>query len=1214
MKSSIGKKIALGFALALIGLLVIGLFSSRELQDLESSANWVDHTFQVQKKLETLVGDLARAESAARGYTLDPESTLHADADQAAAEARRDVGELRNLTQDNPVQQDRLDRLEPLITKRLEVLQRMMDLPAGDTSGTERAGSVRDGEAYMAQVRQIIHDMQAEEDTLLVGRRAAVQRGEASTYFILVYGSVAAFVFVGLAGVFITWSITKPIRVLSLGAGKIGGGDYTHRVLVKSRDEVGQLAGHFNRMAEQVQERQLVLAEQDWLKSGLTRIAGLFQGQRDPALVCQTVLAELASLLNARHSALYVTAGNDEQIVLHLQGTYASDHAPEQIAPGQGLVGQCYLDQKRIQIDDIPAGYLRINSALGEASPKTVLVQPALFEGGVLAVLELALLHVPTPMQLNLLERVADSLGIVLNTISASQRTEELLVQAQNLSAELRTQQDELNRKNRELEGQTTRLRNSELLLQEQQEELKQTNEELEQTNEELQQTNEEIEEKASLLAVQKKEAEKTNLEIEQARHALQEKAEQIAQTSRYKSEFLANMSHELRTPLNSLLILSKILAENHDNNLTDKQVQYAGTIYSSGNDLLELINEVLDLSKIESGAVELEPDEVPFSEMSRFVEQTFRPVAENKKIDFQVDFDPGLPGSIQTDTRRLEQVLKNLLSNAFKFTEQGSVRIRVAPATSGWDRVNPILNRAAGVISFAITDTGIGIPPEKQELIFQAFQQADAGTSRKYGGTGLGLSISREISVLLGGSLQVSSKPGEGSTFTLFLPTVFSGESVRTPSASSRPTSLAPRSAPAAMETPRALLETDPEGIPDDRAKIKPGDLILLIIEDDPAFAGILSDFAREKGFKAVVARSVAQGVALAGQIQPSAITLDLHLPDNEGWIVLDRLKHDPKTRHIPIHIISADEERERGLRLGAVSYFQKPVTKEILDQALSQTIDFINRPLKNLLIVEDDATQRQALIDLIGNGDVHSTAVGSAAEAFAEMDSTRYDCLVLDLGLPDMGGLQFIREIHQRYGLNTPPVIVYTGRDLSRQEETELRLISDSIVIKNARSPERLLDETALFLHRVQNKLPEAKRRIIEQVQKNDSVLAGRKVLVVDDDVRNIFAITSALEASQMQVSYAESGQGGIDYLELHPEVEVVLMDVMMPDMDGFEAIRRIRAIDKFKKLPIISVTAKAMKGDREKCLEAGASDYITKPVDMAQLRSLLRVWLYQ
>jgi signal transduction histidine kinase/CheY-like chemotaxis protein len=1189
MNFSIGSKIALGFALALAVLVSIGVTSYNQLRQLTDDSNWVDHTFIVQRELQALQADVARSESSARGYELLNDPALQAKSDQASSRAKEDLAQLRSLTPDNPIQQARLDKLGPLIDQRLDLLRRLVT--PGETPAANRENVIRDGETYMDQVNQVISDMQAEENRLLEQRRNNETWMSSLAHATLAYGTILAFVLIGGAGLLITWSITRPLRVLAEGAARLGGGDYTHRVLVKSRDEVGDLSRHFNRMAEQVQERQNTLAEQDWLKTGLTRINTLFQGSRDPAEVCRTVLTELASLIGARNSALYVTSG-DTAPVLKLQATYASDRAPEQIAPGEGLVGQCYLDRQRILLNETPPDYFRINSALGDTPPRVLLLQPAIYDNQTRAILELALLQPPTVVHLNLVERVAESLGVVLNTIAANQRTEELLVQSQEMAVEL-------SERNRDL-------RNSELLLQEQQEELKQTNEEIEQTNEELQQTNEEIEEKASLLSTQKKEVEKTNREIEQARAELQQKAEQIAQTSRYKSEFLANMSHELRTPLNSLLILSKILAENHEGNLTEKQVQYAGTIQSSGHDLLELINEVLDLSRIESGAVELETAETRLSDIGQFVESTFRPVAETKQLEFSSELDPQLPATFITDQRRLEQILKNLLSNAFKFTEQGSVRLKVAPATDGWDRDNAVLNNTSAVMAFAISDTGIGIPEEKQKLIFEAFQQADAGTARKYGGTGLGLSISRELAALLGGSLKVESQVGAGSTFTLFLPTTFAGPQRRT-------VSLKPTSAPA-----RASTEIPPPIetalIEDDRDRLQAGDLILLVIEDDADFAGVLRDFAREKGFKAVVASTVSGGVALAHQLHPSAITLDLHLPDSDGWVALDRLKHDSATRHIPIHIISADEERERSLRLGAVSYLQKPVTKEVIEQALSQTIDFINRPLKNLLIVEDNPNERAALVALIGNGDVHSTSVGTAAETLALLETTRFDCIVIDLGLPDMNGLDLIRAIHEKYGPQAPPLIVYTGRELSRQEETELRLISDSIVIKNARSPERLLDETALFLHRVQTKLPEAKRRMIEQAHKSDSVLAGRKVLVVDDDVRNIFAITSALEASHMNVSYAESGQTGIDFIQMHPDVEVVLMDVMMPDMDGFEAIRRIRSIDRFRKLPIISVTAKAMKGDREKCMEAGASDYITKPVDMDQLRSLLRVWLYR
>jgi CheY-like chemotaxis protein len=565
----------------------------------------------------------------------------------------------------------------------------------------------------------------------------------------------------------------------------------------------------------------------------------------------------------------------------------------------------------------------------------------------------------------------------------------------------------------------------------------------------------------------------------------------------------------------------------------------------------------------------------------------------------------------MMTDPRRLQQILKNLLSNAFKFTDQGSVTLKVEPVT-GMKNAGAVLpDRSQHVATFAVIDSGVGIPADKHEMIFGAFQQADSGTSRKYGGTGLGLSISRELATLLGGTLELTESSPRGSTFTLTLPLDPVGPpSIPPPGATPEP-SPAP---PGGSETEASRPPREDEGIEDDRAGLQPGDMVLLIIEDDKAFGDILRDFAREKKFKTVLARNASQGVALARELRPSAITLDLQLPDNDGWVVLDRLKHDPKTRHIPIHVISVDPERERSLRLGAVSYLQKPVSRESLDAALNQTVSFLNRPLKNLLIVEDDSIQRQGLSDLIGNGDVHTTAVGSAREALAALDQTHFDCIVLDLGLPDTNGPDLIRAIHSKLGTAAPPIIIYTGKDLSRAEETELRMISDSIVIKSVRSPERLLDETALFLHRVQSRLPEPKQRMIEKVQKNDSLLVGRKVLIVDDDVRNIFALTSALESSGMSVKYAESGQAGIDLLAANPDIEIVLMDVMMPGMDGFETIRRIRGMDRFRKLPIISVTAKAMKDDREKCLKAGASDYITKPVDLDQLRSLLRVWLYR
>jgi CheY-like chemotaxis protein/signal transduction histidine kinase/CHASE3 domain sensor protein len=1185
MHLSIGTKIASGFAVALAALLGIGIITTVDLGQLTNDSAWVNHTIVVQQQLEALQGALPDAESSVRGYELSAAPEMK-DAFTAAAKRALDAfQELRTLTSDNPLQQQRLDQLGPLIDGRLQTLRELLNLPASTAlDDTRRQELFQQGVQSMTSIRQIISDMNGEEHRLLELRKDKANTMAQLTSGTIIFGTIAAFLLVAGAGLLLTRSITVPLRRLGDGASIIGGGDYAHRVKITSGDEVGQMARLFNRMAEQVQERQATLAEQDELKQNLATFSSLFQGQRDLTILGPSILSKLATLLNARHSVLYLVEHDSAGPFLKLQANYAFDQSRPIIRPGESLAGQCMLDQQRVVLSDVPKDYLRINSALGESQPTTVIVQPVVFENETKAVLELATIGQLKPTQLAFLDQLAANLGIVLNTVASVMRTEELL----------------------------SKTRHSERLLQEQQEELQQTNEEMEQTNEEMQQTNEEMEEKVNLLAEQKRQLERANLDIEVAREELEQRAQQISEGSRYKSEFLANMSHELRTPLNSLLILSKMLADNPEANLSAKQIKYAQTIYSSGNDLLELINEVLDLAKIESGSVVVEAQPVLLSDLRDFLEQNFRHVAEGKHLDFNLDFLSSLPPSITTDARRLQQILKNLLSNAFKFTERGVVQIKVGPAVEGWRESSSSLDRAASVIAFSITDTGVGIPAEKHTLVFSAFQQADAGTARKYGGTGLGLSISRELATLLGGVLQLSESSDRGSTFTLYLPAVHpkaESDSARPVRESAvRPEAVSRRS----KTSPTPMIEDG--NSEDDRGSLKQGDIVLLIIEDDETFGGLMRDFAREKGFKAIVARSATEGIALARQVQPTAITLDLHLPDNDGWVVLDRLKHDPRTRHVPIHVISVDPERERSLRLGAVSYIQKPATRASLDAALTQTMDFIKRPLKNLLIIEDDSVQRQGLSDLIGNGDVHTTAVGTAEEALHALSAGPFDCIVLDLGLPDISGPDLIRAIHQKLGVAAPPIIVYTGKDLTRDEETELRMISDSIVIKNVRSPERLLDETALFLHRVQTKLPEAQQRMIEQVQKSDSLLADRKVLIVDDDVRNIFAITSALEASRMNVKYAESGQAAIDTMEKNPDIEVVLMDVMMPEMDGYEAIRRLRKIDRFRKLPIISVTAKAMKDDREKSLQAGASDYITKPVDLDQLRSLLRVWLYK
>jgi CheY-like chemotaxis protein/signal transduction histidine kinase len=782
-------------------------------------------------------------------------------------------------------------------------------------------------------------------------------------------------------------------------------------------------------------------------------------------------------------------------------------------------------------------------------------------------------------------------------------RTEELLKQSQALTESLQAQQEALTETNKRLEQQTRSLQQSEELLKKQQDE--------------LQQTNAELEVKAQLLSDQKTEVELKNKEVEQAKVALEEKAEQLALISKYKSEFLANMSHELRTPLNSLLILSQILSENADGNLTTKQVGFAQTIHSSGSDLLDLINDILDLSKIESGTMAVDISAVPFAEVRKFVESTFRQMADLKGLHFEVDVDPALPPALQTDTKRLQQVLKNLLSNAFKFTERGTVRLKARLATEGWNPEQELLNAANAVVAFSVSDTGIGIPKEKHGVIFEAFQQGDTGTSRKYGGTGLGLSISRQITRLLGGEIRLESAPGLGSTFTLYLPLIYPVAPTAAPSVEvTGPADVegAETKIVAAPPSRVMLAPVVERAINDDRSTIEEGDRILLIAEDDPNFAQILLDLARDRGFKGLVAHRADRALALAREYQPTAVTLDLRLPDADGWTILDRLKHDPATRHIPVHIISVEENWQRGLRLGAIDFLTKPATKESLSDALTTLHEFIDRPIKRLLVVEDDVVAQQSIVELIGNGDVQTTTVGSGEEALEALQTGRYDCMVLDLGLPDMTGFQLITRVKSEIGLRKLPTIVYTGKQLTKREEAELGRLAESVVIKDARSPERLLDETALFLHRVTANLPEGKRRMLEALHRTDPTLTGRTVLIVDDDVRNIFALTTFLERSEMRVVYAESGREGIGRLQETPEVEVVLMDVMMPEMDGYETIRAIRDMSKFKHLPIIAVTAKAMKGDREKCIEAGASDYIAKPVDMDQLLSLLRVWLYR
>jgi signal transduction histidine kinase/DNA-binding response OmpR family regulator/HAMP domain-containing protein len=970
-------------------------------------------------------------------------------------------------------------------------------------------------------------------------------------------------------------NLTTQVRAIADVATAVTKGDLTRSIQVEALGEVAALKDNINEMIRNLKDTTLKNSEQDWLKTNLAKFSRMLQGQKDMLTVGKLILSELAPVVTAQQAAFYIVDGGDEP-KLNLLASYAhTGPLDAEVRFGQGLVGQCAIEKQRILLTNVPQGYIKVGSALGEATANNVLVLPVLFEDQVKGILELASFERFSPAHEVFLGQLMESIGIVLNTIAANTRTETLLEQSQSLANELQIQQQE------------------------------------------LQKTNVELKEKAKLLADQNVEVERKNQEVEQARKALEEKATQLALTSKYKSEFLANMSHELRTPLNSLLILSDQLSRNAEGNLMPKQVEFSRTIHDSGKDLLALINDILDLSKIESGTVTVEVDEVPLEDIQSFVERTFRHVAEARGLAFDFQLDPTLPRTMQTDTKRLQQVLKNLLSNAFKFTEKGSVTVRVGPASAGWSPQNEVLNRARSVLAFTVSDTGIGIPSEKQQIIFEAFQQADGSTSRRYGGTGLGLAISREIARLLGGEIGLDSQPGQGSTFVLYLPRIYAASRLarREPALDARRPAGAPGIEDLAVDDQLPLPEPTllREQVPDDRGNLQPGDRTVLIVDNDRAFAAFMLELAHDQGFKGLVTPQGSAAIALAQEYRIDAVTLDIRLPDMDGWRVLKHLKRDLNTRHIPVHVISTEEESARGKQFGAMSALVKPVSREQLESLFEEIRRFSSRRERRLLLVEDDEVQRNRLVEALDGGDVRTTAVGLGSQALDLLERERFDCMVLDLGLPDMAGTSLLEKLEKQPESSKPPVIVYTARDLKAKERTQLRRLAHSVIVKQGGgSLERLVDEAALCMHRVHKDLPPEQRQIVEQLHRPQRTLEGKRVLVVDDDIRNIFAMTSVLERQGMQVVSVETGQAAIEVLRSGRDIDVVLMDVMMPGMDGHDTTRAIRKLTKFKSLPIIALTAKAMKGDREKCIEAGASDYIAKPVEIEQLLSLLWVWV--
>ncbi|MFN0222773.1 response regulator [Paenibacillus sp. KR2-11] len=963
-------------------------------------------------------------------------------------------------------------------------------------------------------------------------------------------------------------TLTTQVRAITNVATAVTKGDLSRSIDVAAAGEVATLKDNINEMIRNLKETTRINTEQDWLKTNLAKFSRLLQGQRDLYAVCRMILSELAPLVSMQHGVIYINEPKNGESALVLFASYAFQqrkHLSNEYRAGQGLVGQCLIEKQRILLTNVPGDYVVISSGLGESTPLNIVLLPIIFEDQVLAVLELASFRQFSEIDIAFLDQLTESIGIVINTMQANQRTEELLMQSQSLTEELQKQQLE------------------------------------------LQNTNEELEDKAKLLVLQKAEVESKNNEVELAKRFLEEKAEQLALTSKYKSEFLANMSHELRTPLNSLLLLAEQLAENPETNLTDNQVKFAMTIQESGFELLNLINDILDLSKIESGTVTPDYVETTMKEITDGMERTFRHMADDKKLDFRIKVDPDVPNTLVTDSKRLQQILKNLLSNAFKFTEEGQVQLLVRRANNGWSRDHEALNRAKLVLCFCVSDTGIGIHPEKQQIIFEAFQQADGSTNRTYGGTGLGLAISREIAAMLGGEITLYSVVNTGSTFNLYLPL-----DADAPSPEPKPKYVPEVIDVTPPQKTRLLPRKSVADMTDDRDRIQPGDRVFLIIEDDLKFNEILLELLHKRGIKAVITAKGSDALELAQKYKPVAITLDLRLKDMDGWLVIEHLKNDIGIRHIPVCVITVEEDEVQLMQKGVFDYICKPVSNEELENALDKLNGFADRAVHHLLVAASDAKQRQEWAETIGGDDVIITAVDTGRKALQQLKSKEFDCVLADNDLPDLGILQFVREMQKNAKNKYKPVVMNRSRKFSPEEESELEDLLKSAVIKEVHSAVQIMDETSLFLHRKAEDLPDGSRETLVKLHQSDEMIKYKKVLVVDDDIRNIFALTTILERHNMKVIPAENGYDAINILETTPDIQIILMDIMMPVMDGYETTRAIREMPEFKDLPIIALTAKAMKGDREACLDAGASDYITKPVNSAQLLSMIRRWL--
>ena len=1192
MQKTFKSNLQIGLGLSLLILFITSLASFISINNLVKSSELVAHSNEMIFKTNQVISHLKDAETGQRGYLLTGDESYLEPTRGARGGAMELINSLSAESKENSFQLRSLKRLAEVVDKRLEIIDKTIAIKS--RGGVVSIPQLYEGKTYMDEARALITAMQAEEMKTLNLRTAELNKFADYTPILIIIAAIISIIIT----IYFYQKVYKDyyaktelqkalkdkndeinyrISVIRDLASQISAGNYNIRLEGQETDGLGSLTGHLNSMAESLQYSFKMLADKEWQQAGIASLNDKMVGEKTVQQLTRDILENIIEHTGSSVAAFYLFEDKE----LHLVSSYALEDSQKKmyIKSGEGLVGQVADSGKLIVLDDIPQNELTISYATGKTFPRNIVAVPVMRDNQLIGVMEFGSLISYTPLHLDFLSAVAQNIGVAIQVAQNRKKLQEFLEETQAQAEELQAQHSELEGLNAELEAQSQKIQTSE--------------EELRVQQEELLQSNQELEERTSLL-------EEKNQLIQERNRDIQLKAEQLEQSTKYKSEFLANMSHELRTPLNSILLLSKLMSENQE--LDKEYIEYAEVIQSSGQGLLGLIDEILDLSKIESGKMTLDFDDVNLREVATDMKSLFMPIAKNKNLQLLIDIEEEVK-FLNTDKMRLEQVLKNLLSNAIKFTAVGEVRMGITMDENGRN------------VLFKVTDTGIGIPEDKQSLIFEAFQQADGSTRRKFGGTGLGLSISRELAKLLGGEIELTSKENLGSEFTLILP-VAREERAKVPQ---QPVVVAPK--PVYLEKDKEELAGRfttmkiPQDVEDDRESIEPGDKVILIIEDDTNFAKTLLNFTRQRNYKGVVAVRGDLGLEMANHYKPLAILLDIQLPVKDGWQVMEELKSNPATRPIPVHIMSSMEVKKESLLRGAIDFINKPVALEHMSQIFQKLEHALSRHPKKVLIVEENRQHAEALNYFLSNYNIQTQVANNVNESVDALSRQEVDCVILDMGVPDTNAYETLETIKKTKGLEKLPIIVFTGKNLSRGEEARIKQYADSIVVKTAHSYQRILDEAGLFLHLVEESVAVGKngKPATERLGGLYEVLSNKTVLIADDDVRNIFSLTKALEQHKMKVLAATDGKEALQVLKENPLVDIVLMDMMMPEMDGYETTKQIRKIPAYKHLPILAVTAKAMMGDREKCISAGASDYISKPVDVDQLTSLLRVWLY-